>query len=161
MLPLVPALLAFLRLAACPPGALVLAPEDTGVDDTGTGDTSTDDTASMGECESGICPLEVSEAWAECGDGAWGDPRVLTATPAGPGALVVVLLHAQSGCCPTVGVVAEAHVRGEPFVEAFVDLSMDDCECECLLDVGFRLDEIPAGTYAVRVMGVETTATVE
>ena len=151
---LIPYILA--ALSSCPTGGL-FPPADTAALD-----TAPDDTASMGDCESGICPLEVSDAWADCGEGEWKDPPELSATPAGPGALDVVLLRAQEGCCPTVLVTAELHLRGsDPYVEAFVDLSQDDCECVCLLDVGFHLSEIPAGTWSVRVMGSETTATVD
>ena len=109
--------------------------------------------------ESGICPLTVEDALAECGDGSVDEPT-LSATSSAPGTLQVTFQSMQQGCCPQVEVTGEASMRsGE--IDAWVSLFDDLCQCVCSLDISFTLGDIPAGEWELVVEGQSTQVTVE
>lgn len=101
---------------------------------------------SNGPCgEAGICSLETRDAAANCGDSTGG----LTASSNAVGELSVVHEAAQQGCCPTFLLSAEASQRRSEITVSY-DLSQDDCDCVCDLDLSYTLIGIPSGAWTLR-----------
>ena len=118
-------------------------------------DVSDDD--DMGPCESGICELTVIAAAAECDLLPDPDPMppggVLASSPA-LGQITVAHFDHSEGCCPEIQVLGLAYMNDQ-FIEVTIDLSNDDCECVCTLDVQYTLGEVPAGRWTIFALEVE------
>lgn len=96
------------------------------------------------------CPVDVSNALAVCGDS---EEPSLSATAEGS-TIHVSHLDAATGCCPTA-VVEATLLPDRGSIDIDYDLSADDCDCVCPLDVSFDLVDVPTGDWTLLIDGVE------
>lgn len=130
--------LTLLALTGCIGGEAQESGESPNTNDTHEG--------SGGPCgEAGICSLGTRDATVNCGDSTGG----LAATSNAVGELSVVHEAAQQGCCPTFLLSAEASQRRSEISVSY-DLSQDDCDCVCELDLSYTLTGIPSGAWTLR-----------
>ncbi len=106
--------------------------------------------------EDGICELDVLDGEVDCS--GHGGPGSLVASS--PAAALVILDHVLEGCCPEFSAVAVANLRCME-IEVDYSLTHDVCDCVWQLDVNYRLEGIPAGSYGLIAAGSSTKVEVE
>jgi len=99
--------------------------------------------------DAGTLEFAIVDPYAECGNGR--EPG-LEVGPTNEAQIAVLHLAVSEGCCPEV--LLDAGVdEEERTITMRYDLSRDDCECICILDVGYGLDGLSAGNWTLLVPG--------
>lgn len=118
-----------------------------------------DDTGEAAPCgETGICPLEVVSASAECGGGNPDRPQ-LDAEVASDGTITARVFGAAEGCSPQVEASGSASVNTDRIDVGFTFYDDFD-DCVCPLDATISLRGAPAGEYTLLVNGLDAWVTV-
>ncbi len=142
-------LVLLLGLIGCPPTRSSGDDDDDSATDD---DDAADDDDDMGDCPAGVCELTTLEANGTC-EGPEPEPmppdNMLVTSPAA-GQVSVMHFNVAEGCCPEVQVLGYADLQSE-LITVEVDLSNDFCDCICILDVSYLLDDVPPGRWQVRV----------
>ncbi|MCX6830263.1 MAG: dockerin type I domain-containing protein [candidate division Zixibacteria bacterium] len=69
----------------------------------------------------------------------------------GFGTLILKHINALFNCCPLF--IANVYIQGnEIIVEEFDSLDNGGCDCVCPFDMDYRIDNLPAGQYTIRVI---------
>lgn len=108
--------------------------------------------------ETGICPLEVVSAIAECGGGDPDRPE-LDVDVASDGTITARVFGAAEGCSPEVEASASASVNTDRIDVGFTFYDDFD-DCICPLDATLELRGAPPGDYTIVVNGLDARVTV-
>jgi hypothetical protein len=164
-------LLGFLLFGCKQSGSVAVADADSDADSDSDTDTDTDadaDSDSDADADSDAdsdadtdpeFPVDVRGAQVECGDPQGQPPPMpmLQAQVSSNGVVNVAHLHHSFGCCPDLEVTA---VRSGSTVDISYALTNDFCDCICLLDIVYRLRDLPSGTWTLQADGLTTTVDV-
>lgn len=116
--------------------------------------TDDDDSVGGSPCVNADCSLGVSDGTVGCGQG--GTPNQITTTLQDDSSLAVLHSAFSDGCCPDFSISATL-VPEDGTIEVDYGITADFCDCICMLDASFVLEDLPGGTWELVLPGASTT----
>jgi len=135
--------------------------EDSAASPEADADTDTDadadaDADADTDTDPNLLTLPVTDARYECEGWDTGVSSSLSSDGGtSSGTAAVAHLSVESGCCPTMDISAVADIAAGEVAMTY-NLSKDDCDCLCTLDLYYTLTELPSGTWQVSARGDTT-----